>query len=83
MSRVAITGANSYSGQYVSKMLRQKGHDILNISSSQRTHSLGQLDTVPYSFQDRKRFTADLKGVDTLVNTYWVRFNDYQGMTRE
>jgi nucleoside-diphosphate-sugar epimerase len=42
MKKVAITGANSYTGRYIAKELLKQNVEIINISNkSNRKHDLG------------------------------------------
>lgn len=78
----AVTGAFSYTGQYIARRLLQSGAQVLNLTRDpQREHAFGsQLHSVPFNF-DRPQDLADsLEGVSTLYNTYWIRFN-YGGST--
>ena len=73
----AVTGAFGYSGQRIAARLLAAGHPVRTLTNSpQPDHPLApQLDIRPLSFNDPATLTQSLKDVDTLYNTYWVRFN--------
>lgn len=85
MKKAAITGANSYTGQYIAKILKQKNVELLNLSNTpKRIHELGpNLVTEPLDFKNKYKLSKSLEGCDILFNTYWVRFNNYHGQTRQ
>jgi len=85
----AITGANSYTGRYISKILlasTDTNFKIRNLTNSpNRKHDLGEkaFETMPLAYHDTSQMAKILEGTDVLFNTYWVRYNDYKGITRE
>jgi uncharacterized protein YbjT (DUF2867 family) len=75
--RVAVTGAFGYSGRYIARRLLDAGHAVLTLTNSPgRPNPFGTaIEVSRYHFDQPDRLTAALRGVDALVNTYWVRFD--------
>jgi NADH dehydrogenase len=72
-----VTGAFSYSGAHIAQRLLGSGRRVRTLTyHPDRDHSLtGQVEAFPYRFDDPIALTRALEGVDTLYNTYWVRFD--------
>lgn len=72
---MAVTGAFSFSGRHMAARLLEAGHEVVNLTNHpERPDPFGGRTRVrPLAF-DEEALTADLAGVDTLFNTYWVRF---------
>jgi uncharacterized protein YbjT (DUF2867 family) len=75
--RIAVTGAFGYSGRYIAKRLLDAGHSVITLTNSpQRKNPFGAAVVAhPFHFDEPGRLADSLRGVDTLVNTYWVRFD--------
>lgn len=75
MALMAVTGAFGFSGRHVAGRLLDAGHEVLNLTNHpDRPDPFGGRTRVrPLAF-DEDALAADLAGVDTLFNTYWVRF---------
>lgn len=73
----AVTGAFGYSGKYIARRLLDAGHSVITLTNSpDRLHPFGdRVKAYPFDFDQPDRLSATLRGVDVLVNTYWVRFN--------
>ena len=75
--RVAVTGAYGYSGKYIARRLLDDGHEVVTLTNSpRRADPFG--DCVPafsFHFDQPDRLVQSLRGVDVLINTYWVRFD--------
>jgi uncharacterized protein YbjT (DUF2867 family) len=73
---VVITGAFSYTGKYVTRILLNRGYRIrtLTYHPERANRSAGQLRVFPYNFDHPQQLTESLRGASTLINTYWVRF---------
>jgi hypothetical protein len=41
-----------------------------------------KINTFPLNFNDPLNLTKSLEGADTLLCTYWIRFDDYGGKNR-
>ncbi|HEX5578338.1 MAG TPA: NAD(P)H-binding protein [Candidatus Limnocylindria bacterium] len=72
---MAVTGAFGFSGRHIAARLLAAGHEVVNLTNHPgRTDPFdGRTRVRPLAFDD-DRLAADLAGVDTLFNTYWVRF---------
>jgi len=75
--RIAVTGAFGYSGRYIAKRLLAAGHEVITLTNSMhRPNPFGAKVTVhPFNFEQPGKLCDSLRGVQTLVNTYWVRFD--------
>jgi len=73
----AVTGAYGYSGKHIASHLLEKGKEVVTLTNSpHRPHPFGdRVKARPLAFTDLKALTESLMDVDTLYNTYWVRFN--------
>jgi NADH dehydrogenase len=75
--RVAVTGAFGYSGRYITKRLLEAGHEVITLTKSlHRANPFGEKVTAfPFRFDEPQKLRDSLRGVQALVNTYWVRFD--------
>jgi uncharacterized protein YbjT (DUF2867 family) len=74
-SRDAITGAFGYTGRVIAEQLLAAGRDVVTFSRrSGAGDPLAERMTVRPFADDRVVLAASLDGVDTLYNTYWIRF---------
>jgi len=75
--RIAVTGAFGYSGRYITQRLLTAGHEVITLTNSaRRPNPFGaQVAAFPYHFDEPGKLCDTLRGVQTLVNTYWVRFD--------
>jgi uncharacterized protein YbjT (DUF2867 family) len=73
----AITGAFSYTGSYIARAFLDRGWDVITLTRGpQRPHELqSRVKAFPLDFSHPDQIEANLRGVHTLANTYWVRFN--------
>jgi nucleoside-diphosphate-sugar epimerase len=74
--KIAVTGAFSYSGKYITKRLLDCGEEVITLTGHpDRPDPFGgKVKAYPLDF-DESGMTRSLQGVDVLVNTYWVRFD--------
>jgi uncharacterized protein YbjT (DUF2867 family) len=73
--KIAVTGAFSYSGKYITKRLLDRGEEVITLTNHpNRDPFHGKVKAYPLDF-DEVGMTKSLQGVDVLVNTYWVRFD--------
>lgn len=74
--KIAVTGAFSYSGKYITKRLFARGEEVITLTGHPNRPDPfnGKVKTYPLDF-DETNMTRNLKGADVLVNTYWVRFD--------
>ena len=75
--RIAVTGAYGYSGRYIADRLLDAGHEVIALTNSpQRANPFGErVRAHSFHFEDPAKLRETLRGVNALVNTYWVRFN--------
>lgn len=72
-----VTGAFSYSGARIAERLLESGREVRTLTfHPDRGHPLqARVRAFPYRFDDPVALTRSLEGVNTLYNTYWVRFD--------
>jgi NADH dehydrogenase len=75
--RIAVTGAYSYSGKYITRRLLDCGEEVISLTGhpSRPDPFEGKVKTYPLDFEDEAGLAASLRGVHTFFNTYWVRFD--------
>ena len=71
-----VTGASGYTGRYIARRLLDRGAAVRTLTGRPgRPDPFGsRVEAHPYSFDDPGALTRSLEGVDTLFNTYWIRF---------
>src|SRR5262249_55195151 len=76
VARHAVTGAFGFSGRHIAARLLARGDEVVNLTNHPRRPDPfgGRLATAPLAFGEPASLEASLHGVDTLFNTYWVRF---------
>ena len=74
--KIAVTGAFSYSGKYITKRLLERGEEVITLTGHPNRPDPfgGKVKAFPLDF-DEASMTRSLQGVAVLVNTYWVRFD--------
>lgn len=74
--KIAVTGAFSYSGKYITKRLLERGEEVITLTGHPNRPDPfgGKVKAFLLDF-DESGMTESLQGVDVLVNTYWVRFD--------
>ncbi|MBM3153019.1 MAG: NAD-dependent epimerase/dehydratase family protein, partial [Chloroflexi bacterium] len=74
--KIAVTGAFSYSGKYITHRLLAQGHEVITLTGHpDRPDPFGgKVKAFPLDFEAAS-LTRNLRGVDTLYNTYWIRFD--------
>jgi NADH dehydrogenase len=74
--KIAVTGAFSYSGKYITRRLLDRGEEVITLTGHPNHPDPfnGQVKVYPLDF-DEAGTVNSLQGVDVLVNTYWVRFD--------
>ena len=75
--KIAVTGAFSYSGKYITKRLLDCGEEVITLTGHPNRPDPfgGKVKAYPLDFESPASLTRSLQGVDILVNTYWVRFD--------
>ncbi len=74
--KIAVTGAFSYTGKYVTTRLLARGEEVITLTNHPNRPNPfnGQVKSFPLDF-DEAGMAKSLQGADVLVNTYWVRFD--------
>jgi len=72
----AVTGAFSFTGRYVAARLLELGREVRALTRKGQVESpFGErVRAFALDFGDPAGLTESLRGVDTLYNTYWIRF---------
>lgn len=75
--KIAVTGAFGYSGRYITEHLLEAGHEVITLTNSLgRPNPFGEkVKAFPFHFNEPEKLRDSLRGVDALINTYWVRFD--------
>jgi NADH dehydrogenase len=75
--QVAVTGAFGYSGRYIAQRLLASGHSVVTLTNSVHRHNPfgAKVRALPFQFEQPELLTQSLRGIDVLINTYWVRFD--------
>jgi uncharacterized protein YbjT (DUF2867 family) len=76
--RIAVTGAFGFSGKYIAQRLLALRHEVITLTNSpQRANPFGgSIKAFPYNFSEPHELEKSLRGIDVLINTYWVRFDN-------
>jgi uncharacterized protein YbjT (DUF2867 family) len=74
--RMVVTGAFGYSGKYITRRLLAMGKRVRTLTGHPyRPNSFwDHVEVAPLDFENREALVGNLRGVDCLFNTYWVRF---------
>ncbi len=77
MQTHAVTGAFGYTGKYITRRLLSQGQAVITLTGNpRRLNPFGeQVKAYPFQFDQPAKLAESLQGVDTLFNTYWVRFD--------
>ena len=75
--KIAVTGAFSYSGKYITGRLLERGEEVITLTNHpNRVDPFeGKVKAFPLNFNDQEELIKNLSGVDVLINTYWIRFD--------
>ena len=73
----AVTGSFSYTGKYITQRLLAQGHEVITLTGHPNNPNPfeDQVQAYPFNFENPKKLTETLQGVEILFNTYWVRFS--------
>ncbi|MCY4365829.1 MAG: NAD(P)H-binding protein [Chloroflexi bacterium] len=80
-SLTVVTGAFGFTGRHIAQRLLDAGKSVRTLTGRPHLHGSaqdpfhGQVEAVPFNFLDPVALAKSLEGVDTLYNTYWVRFS--------
>jgi len=74
---IAVTGAFSYSGKYITSRLLEHGEEVITLTGHPNRPDPfgGKVKAFPLDFENETELVASLSGVHILYNTYWVRFD--------
>ena len=74
--RVAVTGAFGFTGRAIAERLLDAGHEVVTLTrrSGDGDPLASRLSVRPFDTDQPVQLRATLAGVDTLYNTYWLRF---------
>ncbi len=75
--KIAVTGAFSYTGKYITNRLLARGHEVITLTGHpDRPNPFeGRVKAYPFDFEQPEKLAKTLEGVEILFNTYWVRFS--------
>ena len=75
--KIAVTGAFSYSGKYITSRLLARGEEVITLTNHPNRPDpfAGKVKAFPLNFQNEQELISNLRGVDVQVNTYWIRFD--------
>lgn len=75
--KIAVTGAFSYSGKYITRRLLARGEQVITLTGHPNRPDPfdGQVKVYPLDFSNETELVQSLQGVHTFFNTYWVRFD--------
>jgi uncharacterized protein YbjT (DUF2867 family) len=75
--KIAVTGAFSYSGKYITRRLLERGEEVITLTGhpSRPDPFAGEVKAYPLNFENEAELVTSLQGVHTFYNTYWVRFD--------
>ena len=75
--KIAVTGAFSYSGKYITKRLLERGEEVFTLTNHPNRPDPfgGKIKAAPLNFGNEPELIGNLRGADVLVNTYWIRFD--------
>ncbi len=73
----AVTGAFGYSGKRIAQRLLNEGREVITLTNSLKRPDPfnGAVAAHRLAFEDEAALAKTLEGVETLYNTYWVRFD--------
>lgn len=78
--KIAVTGAFSYSGKYITRRLLARGEEVITLTGhpDRPDPFEGKVKAYPLNFEDEAGLVDSLRGVHTFFNTYWVRFDRHE-----
>lgn len=71
-----VTGAFSYSGQYIARELLKTNNNIRTLTGhpNPQIDFYDRVEVFEYNFNDYEALVTSLRGVTNFINTYWIRF---------
>ena len=75
-NRSVVTGAFGHTGKYIARRLLEQGGIVKTLTRTPASRSPfgDRVEALPLDFGDLDGLVENLRGVDTLYNTYWIRF---------
>jgi uncharacterized protein YbjT (DUF2867 family) len=75
-ARVAVTGAFGFTGRAIAERLLDAGNEVVTLTrrSGEEDPLASRISVRPFAADRPDELRATLAGVDTLFNTYWLRF---------
>lgn len=75
-ARVAVTGSFGFTGRAITEQLLAAGHEVVTLTRRSGIDDplAARITVRPIDTTRPAELTADLAGVDTLFNTFWLRF---------
>src|SRR5438270_12798876 len=71
----AVTGAASFTGKYIAGRLLKRGRRVRSLARRWDSRQFGDaIEWRPLDFGNAAELAESLTGVETLYNTYWIRF---------
>jgi uncharacterized protein YbjT (DUF2867 family) len=71
----AVTGASSYTGRYIARELLARGRTVRSLARHHDARLFStEVEWRQLQFSRRSELVDTLTGIDTLYNTYWIRF---------
>lgn len=77
-----VTGSFGYIGKYITLKLLEQGEEVKTITTHpDKPNPFGSaVQAFLYNFDNPAELTKNLRGAETLYNTYWIRF-EYDNQT--
>lgn len=74
--RAVVTGAFSFTGSYVARLLIDRGVGVRTLTRhpDSRNDFGGLVEAAPLDFSDPEGLSRSMQGAGILYNTYWIRF---------
>ena len=75
-----VTGAFGFTGRHIAQRLLDAGKSVRTLTGRPHMQGsvddpfAGQVEALPFNFDRPEALAETLRGVNTLYNTYWVRF---------
>jgi len=71
-----VTGVSGYTGKYIARRLLASGRFVKNLTGHPgRPTEFGErVEPIPFNFDQPEQLRESLRGMQTVYNTYWVRF---------
>jgi uncharacterized protein YbjT (DUF2867 family) len=75
-TRVAVTGSFGFTGRALTEQLLAAGHEVVTLTRRSGSHDplAERIVVQPFDTTEPDALVASLAGVETLFNTYWLRF---------